>query len=122
MPYNSSRVYVLFSNSESPRSYFRMEPSTKEKNIIGYFTLYKIPGDCPFNTFTFSKYSTEKSIIRIKMDTLQDVITSKWVATQPDSVLIRLFRHKNIYVIPKDSLKNNEGNAYLTTYSYCEDI
>jgi hypothetical protein len=112
----NNTYYILFTN-EYPKSYFRMDTITKEKNFAGTFSLVKVAGDgCSINTFWFFKYPSEKSIVKVKIDTLQNVITAEWVATQPDSILSRLFRHKDIYIIPKDSLKANEGNAYLTTY------
>ena len=117
----NDNVYILFT-SKYPRNDFRMVKNPEGKIVMGIFTLDKDAGDgCPTNTFWFPNTYLEKMIIaKVKVDTLQNVLTSEWVATQPDTVLIRLFKHKNIYVIPKDSLKNNEGNAYLTTYSYCE--
>lgn len=117
----NDKVYILFS-SDYPKSYFRMEPTTREKNMLGTFFLDKTSGDCPTNCFWYYKYSSEQSIINVKLDTLKNVITSEWVATQPDTTLIKLFRGKNIYVIPKDSLKNSRGKAYLTTYKPCEKI
>ncbi|WP_156121285.1 hypothetical protein [Alistipes sp. ZOR0009] len=101
-----------------------MNKTPTGRNIMGIFTLDKAAGDgCPFNTFWFPKNYLEKiTSVKVNIDTLQDVITSEWVATQPDTTLLRLFRGKNIYVIPKDSLKNNVGNAYLVTYDPCADI
>ena len=114
----NNNIYILFT-TDYPKSYFRMEPTTREKNMLGTFFLDKTSGDCPTNCFWYYKYSSEQSIINVKLDTLKNVITSEWVATQPDTMLIRLFRDKSIYVIPKDSLKNNRGKAYLTTYKPC---
>ena len=115
-------IYVLFTINP-PKATFRMEPTTREKNVIGYFYLSKDnEADCPFNFFIYDKYTSTNSLIEVKTDTLKSVITSEWVATQPDTTLIKLFRGKNIYVIPKDSLKNNVGNAYLVTYDPCADI
>jgi hypothetical protein len=116
----NDNVYILFTTNY-PKSYFKIDTRKDGKIEMGMFILDKVAGDgCPTNTFWFPKTYLEKTIIeKVKVDTLQNVLTSEWVATQPDTVLIRLFKHKNIYVIPKDSLKNNVGNAYLTTYSYC---
>ncbi len=118
---NNDSVYILFT-SKYPRTYFKINTTPKGNFFMGIFSLDKTASDgCPFNTFWFPKNYLEKTVIvKVKTDTLQNVLTSEWVATQPDTVLIRLFKHKNIYVIPKDSLKANVGNAYLTIYGYCE--
>jgi len=122
VPGNNDNVYILFTTNY-PKSYFKMASITKEKDFMGTFSIDKVAGDgCPFNTFRFFKYDSERSIIKVKIDTLQNVLTPEWIARQPDTVLIRLFKNKNIYIIPKDSLKGNVGNAYLTTYYPCPDI
>lgn len=120
---SKDRVYILFNYSnESPSAYFKMDSTTKEKNIVGTFTLEKKSGDCSVNYFTFFKYLSPQSIVKVKLDTLQNVVTSEWVTMQPDNVLLHLFSNKDIYIIPKDSLKANVGNAYITRYRFCEEI
>lgn len=118
----NDNVYILFT-SKYPRNNFRIVKNPKGRVVMGVFSLDKEAGDgCPFNTFWFSNALVNMVIVKVKVDTLQNMITSEWVATQPDTTLLRLFRHKNIYVIPKDSLKVNVGNAYLVTYDPCADI
>jgi hypothetical protein len=113
------KVYILFETRENPKAYFRLLKKTG-KSTMGYFHLEKNSGDCSSNDFFFYKEISQQSVIKVKLDTLKNILTSEWVATQPDSVLLQLFRYKDIYVIPKDSLKANEGHAFLTSYSYCE--
>ena len=112
------KVYILFTTRESPQAYYR--PFKNARKPMGCFHLEKSSGDCPSNDFFFEEDMFPNRIMQVRIDTLQNVRTSEWVSTQPDSILIRLFRNKDIYIIPKDSLKNNEGKAFLTTYLHCE--
>ena len=115
-------IYVLFTINP-PKATFRMEPTTREKNVIGYFYLSKDnEADCPFNFFIYDKYTSTNSLIEVKTDTLKSVITSEWVAKQSDNTLIGLFKGKRIYVIIKDSICNGRSKAYLVEYFPCGRI
>jgi hypothetical protein len=114
-------VYVLFCYSESPRSYFYASNKKGGEVIIGHFIFDKKDiRDCPFNSFTFYKYKYERSVIDVKVDSLKPMVSTDWIVSQPDSVLISFFQGKDIYVIPQDSIKNGKSKAYRVTYSPCE--
>lgn len=72
------------------------------------------------NLFLFYRYASPNSLIEVKTDTLKSVITSEWVASQTDSLLISFFRKKEIIIILKDSIKDGRSKAYRVTYSPCE--
>ena len=115
------RMYILF-EYDSTKAYLYMDSKTVEKNISGFFYLDKHQTDCPYAVFNFYKYSSDSSIIDIKVDTLENVVNSKWIRNQLDTTLIRLFDKKELYVIPKDSIKDGRSKAFLVTYRYCEKI
>ncbi len=86
------------------------------------FYLEKSMSDCSVNSFMFCKYGFYNSVLNVKLDTLKNVISSKWAANQYDSTLLRLFRKKNIYIIPVDSIKDGRSKAFMVVYGYCEII
>lgn len=113
-------IYVMFATNP-PKATFRMEPTTREKNVIGYFELKKDnKEDCSFNLFFFNKYTSVNSLVEVKIDTLKSVVTSEWVASQPDSLLISFFRKKEVFMILKDSIKDDRSKAYRVFYKPCE--
>ena len=114
------RVFILF-DYHYPESYYASF-SPKKADEIGSFVLQKKVGDCAENSFGFFKARSPLSVLTINIDSLTNIVTSKWVANQCDTTLVNFFKNKHVYIIPKDSLKCKRGKAYLVSYTYCEKI
>lgn len=114
------KVFILF-DYHYPESYYAPF-SPKKASEVGSFVLQKKVGDCAENSFGFFKTRSPLSVLSVHIDSLTNVITSTWIANQHDTTLIKYFKSKQIYIIPKDSLKCKKGKAFLVTYTYCEKI